>query len=80
MGRRVDYTVRLLKSMIENRSEYFDKNERLNSEGFKILNKAIESLADEKPEIARILKKARKKAGIEDVIKAFKALTGHENP
>ncbi|MDM7274586.1 MAG: hypothetical protein P3X22_000455 [Thermoprotei archaeon] len=79
MGRGVDYTVRLLKSMIENKSEYFDKKGRLNSEGFKILNKAIESLAAERPETARILRKARKKADLENVIKAFEVLTSPEN-
>ncbi len=79
MGRSVEYAIHLLRHMIENKDKYFDKMERLNSEGFKILNKAIEALATEKPGKARILKKARKKASLEDVIKTLKTLTSVES-
>jgi hypothetical protein len=74
----LDYVSRLLIELLENVDKYFDKNLVLNSEGRKVLEKAIAILMSSRAEHRKLVKKVRREPTLENVLKLTEAILGGE--
>ncbi|MEM1619185.1 MAG: hypothetical protein QXU97_03905 [Fervidicoccaceae archaeon] len=65
---------RALERLVEEREAFFDRNERLNSEGRKLLEAASRILAREARSLRGYVRRARRSGSLEDVVRLLEAL------
>ncbi|MGC8975918.1 MAG: hypothetical protein ACP5KB_06965 [Thermoprotei archaeon] len=66
MGEEVE---KLTRKLLENREEFFDKTNTLNSDGMRLLNKIIKLALSNYPQLRKLASKTRKKPTLENVTK-----------
>lgn len=59
----------LTRKLLENREEFFDKTNTLNSDGMRLLNKIIKLTISNYPQLRKLASKTRKKPTLENVVK-----------
>lgn len=59
----------LVRKLLTNRGEFFDKTNTLNSDGRRLLNKIIKLVLSNHPELRRLATKTRKNPTLENVAK-----------
>lgn len=67
-----EYVDRLFSKLLTNREEYFS-GDRLNSDGRKLLEKALKALLTEHPCLRRIARAVRRDPSMENVAKLYRA-------
>ncbi|RLG76674.1 MAG: hypothetical protein DRO12_04185 [Thermoprotei archaeon] len=77
MKEDLKFVVAVLRKLIIERHRYFDKYERLNSDGRKLLERALRYLIKHDHSKKRIVKKVRRRATLDEVLRLVEALEGY---